>query len=126
VVGRDDPHLRIASDLGAVDIVEDLGRAAEAQHLPLGDAGGAIVGDGAKPAQHRGRLRDGRERRRQRRGGKDIAPAASQAILGQTYHLDHALIGLARIGAESEDAVLQQDEAFDLGCCVVGLRRLPG
>jgi hypothetical protein len=123
VVGRHHADLRIARELGAVDIGETLGRTAEAQDLPLGDAGRAVVGDGGEAAQDRRHLGDRRRRRRQRRDGEEIAPAAGEPRLGEAHHLDHALIGLARIIAEGEDAVLQQDEAFDAGRLLVDLRR---
>ena len=45
---------------------------------------------------------------------EDDGAPLPQAALGQRHHLDHALIGLARILAEGEDAVLVQDQAFGL------------
>ena len=39
--------------------------------------------------------------------------AALQPLLGERHHLDHALVGFARVGAEGEDAVLVQDQPFD-------------
>ena len=40
---------------------------------------------------------------------------AREPLLGARHHLDHALVGFARIRPEGEDAVLEQDQAFDLG-----------
>ena len=45
------------------------------------------------------------------------------ALLGERHHLDHALIGFARVVAEGEDAVLVEDEAFDLRVLVEHLGR---
>ena len=53
----------------------------------------------------------------------DRLAAALQALLGQRHHLDHALVGFARVCAEGEDAVLVQDQAFDVGFALEDLGR---
>ena len=64
-----------------------------------------------------------RELRRQLRRREDLA-AAREPLLGERHHLDHALVGFARIRAEGEDAVLEQDQAFDLRIGVEDIRGL--
>ena len=50
-------------------------------------------------------------------------PSLAEPRLGKRHHLDHALVGLARRGAEGEDAVLVQDQAFDVRVLLVDFGR---
>ena len=47
----------------------------------------------------------------------------AKPLLGRGHQRDHALVGFPRIGAEAEDAVLHQDQAFDRWVRVEHLRR---
>ena len=51
----------------------------------------------------------------QRHAGEDLARRLGQPLLGQRHQVDHAHIGFFRRGAHREDAVLQQDQPFDVG-----------
>ncbi len=117
VVWRHHARLRIAFELFAVHISEDSGRSAETGYLPLHRARAFVARDGASAAQ------DGRQfaRVRERLGKthrRQSSAALRQAFLGQRDHLDHALIGFPCALAESEDAVLQEHEAFDIAVLV--------
>ena len=54
-------------------------------------------------------------------GGAGLALAA-QTLLCQGDEFDHAFISLARAVAQGEDAVLEQDQSFDLGIAVENVR----
>ena len=126
VVGRHHAGAGIALELGAVDIVEHLGPAAELHDEAQMGALDLLVLARAGAAQDGRDRGDGREARRQRpRDEDDVAPAR-EPLLGQRHHLDHALVGLPRALAESEDAVLQEDEPLDRGIGLVDLGRLLG
>ena len=70
------------------------------------EAAPRMIGAISAAAAHGGGERPRRE---------DDGAALAQTALGQRHHLDHALISLARALAESEDAVLVEDEALDVG-----------
>ena len=67
----------------------------------------------AAAANDRRNLRGTRDRAVDLPRLEDDGAPLPQAALGERHHLDHALIGLARILAEGEDAVLVQDQPFD-------------
>jgi hypothetical protein len=65
-------------------------------------------------AAHDGRDVFGRRDLRRQLHGHECFGPLGDALLGQRHHLDHALVGFARGGAEREDAVLVEDQALDL------------
>ena len=118
VVGRHHAGAGVARDLLAVDEGADRLAAAELQHRPpprafdLRRLAGCRRRAGSAPPRPAARSPRclGQRRRLEHR----LAPPL-QPRLGQSDHLDHALVGFAGRGAEGEDAVLVEDQALDLG-----------
>ena len=123
MVRRHHPALAVVGKLSAVHVSEDLRPGAEghdeARRLSAGLVGrkrnGAPddrrdFGDFGEFIGERARLEHDR-------------PSLPQAALGERHHLDHALISFARRLAEGEDAVLVQDQAFDVGALLEHFRR---
>ena len=115
VIGRHHAGLAVARDLGAVDEIQDRGTGAEIEDQPAPGAVDFFVLQRAGAAQDRGDLGERSGCLRQLRGDEHRLAVFLQAFLGERHHLDHALIGLPRIVAEGEDAVLVEDQALDLG-----------
>ena len=111
VVGRDHAGLAVALDLGAVDEIGDGVARAEIEDQPPPRALGLRVRLAAGAAHDRRDLR--------RRAPPAAASARSrtpgggcaQPFLGARDQFDRALVALARIVGEAEQAVLVQDQA---------------
>jgi hypothetical protein len=113
VVRRHHAALAVIGKLGAVHIAENLGTGTEG-HDEARRLATLLVGwqrHGAPDdRRHLGDLGEiGGKIARLEHDGASLA----EPRLGERYHLDHALIGLARRRAEGEDAVLVQDQTFD-------------
>ncbi len=114
VVRRHHPALAIVGKLGAVHIGEDL-RAGTEGHDEARRLFAWLVGRKRHGApDDRRDFRDLGELVGERARLEHDRPPLAQAALGERHHLDHALVSLARCRAEGEDAVLVQDQAFDI------------
>ena len=124
MVGRHHAALAVRGELGTVHIGEDLGRGAE-----IGDEArglGALVLERTGAADDWRDLCGARGRAADLPRLEDDGSALPQPALGQRHHLDHALIGLTRVLAEGEDAVLVQDQPLDVGLRLEHTRRFLG
>ncbi len=113
MVGRQHAGASIARQFLAVDEVQDCLARAEFNDLPPMRALAAGIAQGAGPAQDRRHLAGAREIVGQRGRGEHRLAAPGEPLLGQRHQFDHALVGLARLVAEGEDAVLVEDQALD-------------
>ena len=123
VIGRHHPRLAVAGNVRAADKIHDVGAGAEVEDQASPCALDLCILAAARAAQdgrHHGERRD---RLRQLRRHEHRRAIALQPPLGQRDKRDHALIGVARAVAEREDAVLVQDQSFDVGLGVVDVRR---
>ena len=99
--------------LRTVDISEHRRVRAELEDEAFIGTRPARIGDGAGAAQDRRDFGRPSHRGREADGGEHRFAAAGKPLLGQRDRGDHPLIGLARGGAEGEDAVLQEHEPLD-------------
>ena len=126
VVGRDDAARRVIGDVFAIDEIEDGVARAEIENEPRPRAFVFVILDGAGAAYDRRDIGDARDLLRQLRTHEYRCAIFLQPVFGQRDQFDHALVGFARIGTEGEDAVLFQDQAFDLWIGVEHFRRFFG
>ena len=126
MVRRHHAPLAVVGKLHATHIGEDLRPGAEGHDEARGLPARRPRRKRASPAN------DGRDLRRRGERGRtlsrpehDGAPLA-QAAFGEGHHLDHALIGFARTLTEGEDAMLVQDQAFDVRVLLEDIRRFLG
>ena len=114
MIGRDHAGAGVSRDILAVDVIQDRIAGAEFEDQALVRAFAAGIAQGAGAAQDRRDLDDGRDLLRQSRARENGLAIFGQALLGERDQLDHALVGLARVVAEGEDAVLVEDQPLDL------------
>ena len=127
VVGRHRPLLAVTRDLRAVHEGQDLRARTEFEHEALpGLAAAVCCRQRHQPAQDRRDFGRGRDGLGQRRAGEDLARFPCEPLFGQRHQVDHADIGLFGRRPHREDAVLQQDQAFDVGIGVADLAALLG
>ena len=99
----------VAFDLAPVDEPPD------GASTPKGkDEAPAVVCRAGESANDRRHVDDPSGPPGQGAGGEDGAPPLLQAIFGHGHEVDHAVVGLAGRVAHREDAMAEQDEAFDL------------
>ena len=127
MVGRDHAGAGIARELAAVDEIQDGVAGAEFQDRAPMRAFAGGVAQGAGAAQDR---RDVERRAQSRCGSLAAANTALRFFFSrfsaQRDEFDHALVSLARVVAEGEDAVLVEDQAFDFWVVVEHLGGLFG
>ena len=123
VIGRDHACLAVAGKVGAADKIHDPGTGAEVEDQASPCTLDVRVLAAARAAQDRRNRGDRRDRLRQLRCHEHRLAIALQPLLGQRDERDHALVGVARAVAEREDAVLVQDQPFDVGLGVVDIGR---
>ena len=125
MIRRQQAAARIIRDVLAVHKIEDGVAGAERRDLPLVRAFTVNVALRADAAQNRRNLGDRRQPRRQLGSRGNRLAVGLQARLGQRHEFDHALVGVARRVTEGEDAVLVEDQPFDLGVLVERFGRQP-
>ena len=114
MIGRDDAGASIARHILAVDEIQNRIAGAEFQDRALVRAFAAGIEQRAGAAQDRRDLDRGRDLLRQFRTHEQGFAVFLETIFRQRDERDHALVGLARVGAEGEDAVLVEDQPFHL------------
>ena len=123
MIGRHHAGLAVARDLRAIDKIHHRVRCAEVQHKTLPGAVAFAVRQAAGAADDRRDIREPRRPGRQFGADKSRLAIFRQPLLRKAHQRDHALIGLPCLGAEAEDAVLDEDQAFDRGIRIEHLRR---
>ena len=126
VVRRHHAGLAVARDLGAIDEIEDRRAGAEIEDEAAPGAFVDVVLEAAGAAHDRRDVAVGGEALGQGAGDEHRIASAREPRLGERDHLDHALVGFPRARAEGEDAVLVQDQAFDVALRLVDFGRLLG
>ncbi len=114
MIGRDHAGAGVARGILAVDVIQDRSAGAEFQDRALVRAFAVGIAQGTGAAQDRRDVEGGRDLLRQFRAREHGLAVLAEALLGERDHLDHALVGLARVAAESENAVLVEDQPLDL------------
>ena len=126
MVRRHDAGLAVTRHLGAIDEIHHRIVAPEVEHEAFPGAVVFAVRQAAGAADDRRYIGDLRHARRQLGAWERSFAILCQPPFGKTHQRDHALIGFARIGPETEDAVLDQDQALDRRVGIEDLRRSPG
>ena len=123
MIGRHHAGLTIAFNLGAIDKIHHRVRSAEVQNKTLPGAVASAVRQTAGAADDRRDIGYRCRAGRQFGAGKSRLAVFREPLLRKAHQRDHALIGLPRLGAEAEDAVLDEDQAFDGGIRIEHLCR---
>ena len=120
MIGRHHAGLAVAFDLGAVDEIHHRIVAAEIEHEALPGAVDFAIRQAAGATDNRCDVCYRCQTRRQPCACECRFAIFRQPFFSQGHQRDHALIGLLRIGAKTEDAVLDQHQPFDRG---IGVER---
>ena len=113
MVGRDHAGAGVAREVLAVDEIEDRVAAAEVEDRPLVRAFAEGVAQRAGAANDRRDVGARCNLLRQSRRARTRLRFFLSRSSAQRDEFDHALVGLARVVAEGEDAVLVEDQPFD-------------
>ena len=123
MVGRHHAALAVVGKLSPIHVAEDLRPGAEGHDEARRLAAWLVGGQCHGATDDRRDLGDLRQLGIEAARLEHDRPSLSEPRLGKRHHLDHALVGLARRGTEGEDAVLVQDQAFDVRVLLVDLGR---
>ena len=118
MIGRDDAGASVARDILAVDEIQNRIAGAKFHDQALVRAFTAGIAQRAGAAQDRRDLDRGRDPLRQFRAREHGLAVFLETVFRARDERDHALVGLARVGAEGEDAVLVEDQPFDVSVLV--------